>query len=60
MIDQVNKCIVGWVERSDTDHVTTAIDGLRRGAANPSYAPATGPNQGLATAGMGRINLGRQ
>ena len=37
MIDQVNKCIVGWVERSDTHHVTTAIDGLRRGAANPSY-----------------------
>jgi len=26
----------------------------------PSYAPTTGPNQGLATAGMGRINLGRQ
>ena len=41
MIDQVNKCIVGWVERSDTHHVTTAIieghAGLRRGAANPSY-----------------------
>ena len=37
MIDQVNQCTVGWVERSDTHHVTTAIDGLRRGAANPSY-----------------------
>jgi len=29
-------------------------------ALNPSYVPVTGPNQGLATAGMGLINLGRQ
>ncbi len=41
MNDQATQYTVGWVERSDTHHVSTAViaghDGLGRGADNSCY-----------------------